>query len=168
MHASSRRLSCRALVVLAVATVAPPALAADDVAVVEANDFCRNNAPVAEEIGRELQIRRLVLTEQRINARIEALKAATEETRRWLEQRDELLGKADDQLVEIYSRMRADAAAAQLSVLGNDLAVSLIMRLPPRAIGPIMNEMESGRAAALAGAVDRLRRASDANGGNNS
>lgn len=138
-----------------------PAHAADEAGAAEARDFCQRNGRVADDIRRELQIRRLILAEQRIEARITALKAATEEARDWLAKRHELLARADEKLVAIYSRMRPDAAAAQLSMLGNDLAVAILMQLPPRAVGPIMNEMDTVRAGVLATAVAKLRREDD-------
>lgn len=151
----------RLLAVLAAVSVwGGPALAApndDAVAVREAQRFCQSNADNVADVKHLLQIQRLVLTEHRIAVRIEELKAATEETRRWIEQRDGLLGKVREQLVEIYGKMRPDAAALQLAALDDDTAVALIVRLQPRAASAILAEMEARRAATLAAAVQKLK-----------
>ena len=67
--------------------------------------------------------------------------------------RDEFSKKARDNLVSIYSRMRPDAAAAQLMAIDLETAAAVLTKLEPRSASLILNEMEAGYAARLTGTI---------------
>jgi flagellar motility protein MotE (MotC chaperone) len=52
-------------------------------------------------------------------------------------------------VVQIYSKMRPDAAAAQLTELRADMAASILMKLDARVASVILNEMDKNAAATL-------------------
>lgn len=56
---------------------------------------------------------------------------ALEEKRReyemWLKRRDEFVSKAQDSLVDIISKMKPEAAAAQMTLIGDEAAAALIL-----------------------------------------
>ncbi len=68
----------------------------------------------------------------------------------WLKRRDEFVSKAQDSLVDIISKMKPDAAAAQMSLIGDEAAAALILKLNPRVSSIILNEMPPEKAAKLA------------------
>ena len=61
------------------------------------------------------------------------------------------MAKAEARVVDIYSKMKADAAAERLSEVEPMLAASILMKLNTRQAGVILNEMNSKSAAKLTG-----------------
>jgi flagellar motility protein MotE (MotC chaperone) len=68
----------------------------------------------------------------------------------WLKRRDEFIDKAEDSLVGIISKMRPDAAAAQMALLGDEAAAALLLKLNPRVSSVILNEMPPEKSSKLA------------------
>lgn len=61
------------------------------------------------------------------------------------------MAKAEASVVDIYSKMKPDAAAERLSAVEPMLAASILMKLNTRQAGVILNEMNSKSAAKLTG-----------------
>ncbi len=99
---------------------------------------------------------RLAWQEQRIKslqadlaAKIAELDARTAEIRQWVSKREELLDKAGASLVTIYSKMKPDAASAQLQDMDDDTAAALLLKMKPAVASAVMAEMDAARAARL-------------------
>jgi flagellar motility protein MotE (MotC chaperone) len=91
--------------------------------------------------------------EQEIAKRIAQLEEKTAEYRKWLARRDEFSEKANDTLLRIYTRMRPDAAAAQISELDEETAAALLTKFEGRTASLILNEMDAAKAARLSSVI---------------
>lgn len=111
--------------------------------------YCESIRDSAQEARVRWQAQALLEIEARIEDRLRELAALRDEYEEWLARRQEFLRKAEDGVIDIYSRMRPDAAAAQLSAMDNETAGAVIARLNPRQASAILNEMEPARAAQL-------------------
>jgi flagellar motility protein MotE (MotC chaperone) len=111
--------------------------------------FCLNNAATAGDARAAWQAAKLIDLEEQIKQRIAELEAKRAEYQEWLKKREEVMKKAEDGVVAIYSRMRPEAAALQLAAMDDDMAATLLTKLPPRTASAILNEIEPGRAARL-------------------
>ena len=69
--------------------------------------------------------------------------------------------KTDESLIAFYAGMKADAAAAQLSELDEDIAAGILLRLKTKSSSAILNEMQAERGAALIKRIGRLRQLAD-------
>ena len=95
----------------------------------------------------------LASLEKEIEGRIKVLEQKRVEYEEWLRKRNAFLAKADESIVEIYSRMRPDAAALQLATMNDEKAAAIIAKLNPRSASAVLNEMEPARAAQLTGVL---------------
>lgn len=95
------------------------------------------------------QTARLGEIETQVRQRLRDLEAKQVEIAAWLQRREEASRRASASVVAIYARMRPEAAAAQLAAIDEAIASAILGKLPSRAAGVILNEMESGRAARL-------------------
>ena len=77
------------------------------------------------------------------------------------DQANDFLAKAEGNLVDIYSRMRPDAAAERLAEVNVELAAGILMKLQARQAGIILNEMDSKAAAKLTGIMASAARRQD-------
>jgi len=112
--------------------------------------YCENVRQGAADARVAWQARALQEMEARIEGRLAELAAQRQEFEAWLARRESFLKRAEEGVVNIYSRMNAEAAAAQLSAMDQATASAIIVKLAPRQAGAILNEMEPGRAAQLA------------------
>lgn len=112
--------------------------------------YCVNIADAAADARFALQKETLANMEKEIENRLKILEAKRAEYEEWLRRRNEVLEKADETVVSIYSRMRPDAAALQLTNMDDEIAAAVIAKLNPRTASAVMNEMEPARAAQLA------------------
>ncbi|TVR05887.1 MAG: hypothetical protein EA385_03045 [Salinarimonadaceae bacterium] len=134
-----------AAALLALLCAAAPAGATE----ADATRYCEAIRDPAREARVAWQAQSLLEIEARIDARIAELAALRTEYETWLARREEFLRKAEEGVIAIYSRMRPDAAAAQLAAMDNETAGAVIAKLNPRQASAILNEMEPGRAALL-------------------
>ena len=118
-----------------------------------AREYCLNIADPASDARFAWQKKVLAGIEQEIAKRVELLEAKTAEYQKWLARRDEFSKKAQESLVTIYSRMRPDAAAAQLVAMDEETAAAVIARLDPRNASAILNEMDATQAARLTATI---------------
>ena len=117
------------------------------------SQYCANIADAASDARFALQKQALADMEKEIEGRIKVLEAKRAEYEEWLRRRNEVLEKADETVVMIYSRMRPDAAALQLINMDEEIAAAVIAKLNPRAASAVLNEMEPARAAQLANVI---------------
>lgn len=115
----------------------------------EIERFCSNIVDAARERRYAIQAQELEGLQRELDERIALLEQKRTEYEEWLGRRNAFLEQAEAGLVQIYSRMRPDAAAGQLKELRADLAASILMKLDARQASVILNEMESKAAAAL-------------------
>lgn len=130
----------------------PPAPAADKSADAKAGDvsrYCANVAPVAAEARNAWETRRLNELDAEIKQRIADLEKTEAETRDWVSKRETLLNAASDDVVAIYAKMDPEAAAAQLAIVDEPIAVSILHKLKAGAASAILDQMEAARAARL-------------------
>ncbi|MGO9742452.1 MAG: MotE family protein [Roseiarcus sp.] len=111
--------------------------------------YCGAVAPSAAEARLEYQFRRLTELEARLKDEVAALEKREAEARDWVDKRQELLKAASDDVVAIYAKMSADAAATQLAAMDETIASSVLVKLKPQAASAILNEMEAAKAARL-------------------
>ena len=133
-----------------------------------ARQYCVNIANAAADARFAWQKKTLADTEQELEKRIALLEAKTAEFQKWVTRRDEFVKKARDNLVLIYSRMRPDAAAMQLTAMDEETASAVLLKLEPRTASLILNEMEPAQAArltAIIGGAARTTPAGDAAAG---
>jgi flagellar motility protein MotE (MotC chaperone) len=121
----------------------------------ESEQYCVNITDKAADARFAWQAKTIGDLEKEIDKRIEELDAKRAEYQQWLAQRDEMLAKAEGHVVQIYAKLRPDAAALQLSALDDDIAAALLSKLSARNASAILAEMEPGRAAQLTKAIVR-------------
>ena len=103
----------------------------------------------------------LEAAEEKLRQRIDGLEAKRAEYEKWLKLREDFLKKAEENVVEIYSRMNPEAAAQQIANMADDTAAAVLAKLRVRVASAILNEMEPARAAHLADTLGGMRRADD-------
>lgn len=123
--------------------------------------FCTNITDAARDQRYALQAEELRNLQAEVDARIAALEEKRAEYEEWLSRREKFLAKAQDNVVDIYGRMRPDAAAERLTELGPELAAGILMKLDARKAGIIMNEMETKAAAGVTSIMASAAREKD-------
>lgn len=123
--------------------------------------FCANVADAALDARVAWQQRELEAAEAKLRQRIAELEAKRAEYEQWLKLREDFLKKAEDNVVEIYSRMNPDAAAQQIASMADDTAAAVLAKLRARTASAILNEMEPARGAHLADTLAGMRRPDD-------
>jgi flagellar motility protein MotE (MotC chaperone) len=116
----------------------------------EAEKYCRTIAEPAREAKFEWQVKTIADLDAALAERTAALEAKRNEVETWLAKREAFMKLAEEKLVGIYSKMRADAASQQIAELGPITAAALLMKLQPRISSAILNEMPTEKAAQLA------------------
>lgn len=119
----------------------------------EVRQFCSNTATAAVDARVAWQAEQLTNLTDKLKQRIAALEAKRAEYEDWLHMHDEALKQAKEDIVAIYSRMRPDAAAAQLAVMDDVMAASLLAKLNARVASAILAEMDPARAARITNAM---------------
>jgi flagellar motility protein MotE (MotC chaperone) len=143
---------------------APPKPAPAQAAVPGDNEvalFCSNVADPAVDARLAWQLKELEKAESLLRERIAEVEAKRAEYEKWMALRDDFLKKAEASVVEIYSRMKPDAAATQIAGMADETAAAVLAKLSPRSSSAIFNEMETGRAAHLADLLGGMRRVDD-------
>ncbi|WLR93127.1 MotE family protein [Shinella zoogloeoides] len=115
----------------------------------EVREFCTNIADAARDQRYLLQKQELETLQKDVDERIKVLETRRAEYEDWLKRRNEFLKSAEAGLVEIYRKMKPDAAAGQLAELDPEIASAIVMKLPPRQSSTILGEMPADKAAAL-------------------
>jgi flagellar motility protein MotE (MotC chaperone) len=129
------------------APAAPKPLAVDGARGVE--NFCGAIASSAASARLAWQEQRIRTLAAQLAVKGAELDAKSAELRQWVERREQLLAKASDSLVAIFSKMKPEAASAQMQAMDDDEAAALLARLKPSAASAVMAEMDPARAARL-------------------
>ncbi|MDE5442561.1 hypothetical protein GWG65_14105 [Bradyrhizobium sp. CSA207] len=143
---------------------APPKPAPPQSAVPADNEvalFCSNVADPAVDARLAWQLKELEKAETQLRERIAEVEAKRAEYEKWMALRDDFLKKAEASVVEIYSRMKPDAAATQIAGMADETAAAVLAKLSPRSSSAIFNEMDTARAAHLADLLGGMRRVDD-------
>lgn len=133
---------------LAAAQVRDPASVAEKPAD-EIERFCGNIADEARDRRYALQAAELQQLQKEVDERIERLEKKRAEYEDWVTRRETFMKQAEANVVQIYTRMRPDAAAGQLAQLRAEMAASILMKLDARVASVILNEMDMKAAATL-------------------
>ncbi|RXG99966.1 hypothetical protein EAS62_01940 [Bradyrhizobium zhanjiangense] len=143
---------------------APPKPTPPQAAVSADNDvvlFCSNVADPAVDARLAWQLKELEKAENLLRERIAEVEAKRAEYEKWMALRDDFLKKAEASVVEIYSRMKPEAAATQIAGMADETAAAVLAKLSPRSSSAIFNEMDTARAAHLADLLGGMRRVDD-------
>ena len=116
----------------------------------EIRKYCGNLDNQASDARYSLQLKQLTELKAGVEKRMQALEEKRKEYEIWLKRRDDFVNTAQDSLVDIISKMKPDAAAAQMALIGDEAAAALILKLNPRVSSIILNEMPTEKAAKLA------------------
>jgi flagellar motility protein MotE (MotC chaperone) len=119
----------------------------------EAHQYCVSIADAAADARVAWQKRSIEEMEQELERRIARLEEKTSEHREWLARRDAFAKKAQDTLLSIYTRMKAEASAAQLAVMDEETAAAILFKLDPKYASAILSEIPAAKAARLAAAI---------------
>lgn len=123
-----------------------------------ADQYCARVGDIAATSQFAKQRQALAMAQQDVEARIKTLTEKSEELKVWTQRREDFLKKATDSLLAIYGKMKPEVAATQLVVMNHITAAAIVAKLPPKAAGAILAEMDPQRAARLssilAGAVE--------------
>ena len=163
MPSTLRLLPVLALLALAAhceasaATAAPPAPAATTAPAADAapqpednaSQYCRNIANPAADARYARQVDSLTALEKEIDDRIAKLEAKRAEYEEWVKKREDMMSKADESVVAIYSQMRPAAASQQIAAMDEAAAAAILAKLSPRIASAILNEMDAATAAHL-------------------
>jgi flagellar motility protein MotE (MotC chaperone) len=136
----------------------PPAAGAHEIP-----QFCGSVADAAVDARLAWQLKELEKAENQLRDRIAEVEAKRAEYEKWMELRDEFLKKAEAGVVEIYSRMKPEAAALQIASMSDETAAAVLAKLSPRNSSAIFGEMDPARAAHLADLLGGMRRVEDEN-----
>lgn len=123
--------------------------------------YCANVAASAEALRLERRRKQLSELETQMASRLSTLDAKQQELRALLDRLEAFERKTSDALVGLYSRMKPEAAAAQLAQIDDDVAAALMLQLKTKISSAILGEMEASRGAALAKKIADMRNVTD-------
>ena len=132
-----------------VAAPAAPKVAAIPAAVMPKDDYCANIADLAADARYMLQMKTLEELEKKIDQKIVLLEAKRAESEAFLKKRNDAIKETRQDLVDIFSKMKPDVAAAQFEILDVETSASILKELNARVAGTILNEMKTATAAAI-------------------
>jgi flagellar motility protein MotE (MotC chaperone) len=113
------------------------------------DDYCGNIVDLAADARHMLQMKTLEELEKKIDQKIVLLEAKRAESEAFLKKRDDAIKETRQDLVDIFSKMKPDVAAAQFEILDVATSASILKQLNARVAGTILNEMKAPVAAAI-------------------
>lgn len=113
------------------------------------DDYCANIADLAADARHVLQMKTLEDLQGKIEQKIVLLEAKRAESEAFLKRRDEAIKETRQDLVNIFSKMKPDVAAAQFEILDVETSASILKQLNARVASTILNEMKPPVAAAI-------------------
>jgi flagellar motility protein MotE (MotC chaperone) len=116
----------------------------------ESDLFCANIVDAARDARFAWEARTLQNLKDEVEAATAALEAKRAELEKWTARREEFQKTADESVVDIYAKMRPEAAAAQLGALDSRTAAAVLMKLKSRTASAILAEMDTPQAVSLA------------------
>jgi flagellar motility protein MotE (MotC chaperone) len=135
------------------AVAKPDSKAVEDV---DADRFCKNISSLASEQRYAWQLRNLISMQNDIDERIEKLEALRADVQDWIDKRDKVLSDVKEHIIQVYERMRPEAAAERLASVEDDVAIALLAKMKPRVVSAILNEMDAAKASELTQAMASL------------
>lgn len=123
--------------------------------------YCADVAASAEAIRLDRRRNELAALEGEIGARLSLLDSKQRELRIVLEKLEAFERKTSEALVGLYTRMKPEAAAAQLAQLDAEVAAALMLHMKASASSAILGEMDASHGAALAKKISELRLSKD-------
>ncbi len=87
--------------------------------------------------------------EGELEKRTAALEAKRAEVQYWVQQRDGFINMADGALLALLSKIKPDAAAAELAGIDEAAAAALLLKLKPRSASAILDQMDGAKASRL-------------------
>lgn len=115
----------------------------------DAARFCANIGDAATDARVAWEARTLKDLKSEVEEKTAALDAKRQELEELVKQRDAFRKLAEETVVNIYAKMRPEAAAAQLAVISPETAAAVLIKLKARVAGAILAEMDAPRAASL-------------------
>jgi flagellar motility protein MotE (MotC chaperone) len=151
-HLLIGRLAAAMLVASVAGAAAEDAAPAPEQAVPasDAEKFCANIADAAADARFAWEAKTLRDLKAEVEAATAAMEAKRAELQDWVTRRDEFQKLAQQSVVDIYAKMRPEAAAAQLSALDERTAAAVLIKLNSRVASGILAEMDTPRAVSLA------------------
>ena len=128
----------------------------------EIKAFCANIADAARDQRYQLQKEELTKLQAQVDERIAILQKRKDEYESWLKKRNDFLKQAEAGLIDIYKKMKPDAAAAQMAQLDPYLVSAIIMKLKPAQSSLILAEMEPKKAAMITAIMSAVEQRNDA------
>ena len=113
-----------------------------------ATSICANIADAAADARFALQKQALADMEKEIEGRSRSLKPSAPSMRNGCAAAMRFWRRRTRRSLLIYSRMRPDAAALQLTNMDEEIAAAVIAKLNPRVASAVLNEMEPGTGGA--------------------
>ncbi|WP_181336417.1 MotE family protein [Hyphomicrobium methylovorum] len=114
-----------------------------------AEQYCSSIVDAAAAAQIAQQTENLEMAKRRIEERVAVLAAKTEELKSWMKKREDFTAHAADTLIEIYSKMKPDAAANQLLAMDELTSAAIVSKLSPKVNSLILGEMDATKAARL-------------------
>lgn len=111
--------------------------------------YCMNISSSAVELRGLMVKETLTKVEDEVNGKLTELESRIGELKSWLERREAFLASANETMVEVYQKMRPDAAASQMMELNPMLSAAIVAKLDSRAASAIMMEMKPESAARI-------------------
>ncbi len=131
----------------------PPAVAEPRALDSEIARYCTALAPSEREARAAYQLARLAELEAKVRDEVETLEQKESAARDWVTRREAMLKSAADDVVAIYAKMDAEAAAPQLAAMEESAAAAVLAKLNPRVAGAILAEMQAEKAAKLSSLI---------------
>lgn len=123
--------------------------------------YCSNIADSVAAAELAWQEKRIAELNVQLQTRISELEAKRKDYEGWVAKQEALRKKADDTIVTIFSKMKPEAAAAQMTLMDDETAAAVLMKLNARNASTILNEIAPARAARLTEALAKLKRNSE-------
>lgn len=118
-----------------------------------AEQYCSSIVDAAAAAQIAQQTNNLQKAQKQLDDRVARLAAKTEELKHWLKKREDFTNHATKSLVEIYSKMKPEAAASQLTAMDELTAAAITSKLSPKVSSLVLAEMDPTKAARLTAIV---------------
>lgn len=118
-----------------------------------AEQYCSSVVDAAAAAQIAQQTNKLRQAQKQFDDRVARLVAKTDELKRWVKKREDFTNHATESLVEIYSKMKPDAAASQLAAMDELTAAAITSKLSPKVSSLVLAEMDPTKAARLTAIV---------------
>lgn len=121
-----------------------------------AEEYCASVSGVAEQTQIKMERDALSALAGDIEKRLILLESKIAEHKDWLAKREDFLARARDSMVQIYARMKSEAAAAQVSEMDPVSAAATLARMDPKVAGAILAEIDPAKGARLSNIIAGL------------